>query len=241
MAVDAYVLPYPGRSVGLAFWPAAGRRRGRARTGDASAGPEEELAVYAPGELSAGELAELRAAYLASLGRALGEQERRALALRPLAWWWLAGIAAMLLLVWHVLPLGTFLAWIVLAGAATALPLGRSSFAWPFAPRNAARARRLARGAASLVAVAGAEPRQRERIADIWRLATRLSGSVEHVLGELERHCTENAWRQVAAFYAAERRALTQAGEPGPRRRRWWPVRRRPSTPPHAAVPMRAW
>src|SRR5687768_6977697 len=92
MTVNAFVLPYPGRSAGVVFWAARAepRQAGGAATAD-------ELAVYAPGDLSPGELAELHAQYIASLGDAMRIADRGESMRRPLAIWWIAGIAATLL------------------------------------------------------------------------------------------------------------------------------------------------
>jgi hypothetical protein len=242
MAIEAFVLPYLGRSAGVVFWEptrAAARERRRAPTA------AEQIEVYAPGPLSAGELVELQDAFVASLGRAYGGGGGR----RLLAWWWVAGIAVALMLAWRAYTIGPGLApvgfaWLSLAAAATALPFGTTLWSSGLPRKDALRARRLARRAGEITIAAGEDPRQKERIAAVWRVGKRVSGPAARQLGELEAQCREQVWPAGAAFYAERRRAVEGpvAGSGGrglSRLRRGGRPERAART--YALVEMRAW
>ncbi len=243
MAAEAFVLPYLGRSIGVVFWDV--RRRPAPR--------EEEragLAIYAPGPLSPGELADLQACFCASLGRALAVDAPAVR--RALLWWWIGGLAATVLLAAHALPPGPQFAWLALAAGLTALPFSRAHPLLPFAAHGAAMARRLARRATATHPLEpGSDPRQRERLEGIWRLGRRLAGSPREQLRALEDYCREQAWFQAAAVYAdlaaalappAEAAASPQ-GRPGAARRLPWLGRRGRTTalPAYGLAEMRAW
>ena len=244
MAIEAFVLPYLGRSAGVVFWqptraaarePRQPRRRG-------AAGPPEPIEVYAPGPLSAGEAAELQAAFVASLGRAFGPRGRGG----PTLWWWIAGSLAALLLALGALPLGPGYAWLALVAAVTALPFGISGAGEGLSRRDTLRARRLARHAGDLSVAPGADPRQQERMADLWRAGRRAAGAPARQLADLEAHCREHAWPAAAGFYAEQRRRLEAPAAPNEGRARWrrWLGRRggrRGVAPAYAMVEMRAW
>src|SRR5438093_8256286 len=106
MAIEAFVLPYLGRSAGVVFWQPtrAAAREPRRRGAEAAA---EQIEVYAPGPLSPGEAAALEAAFVASLGRAFAAPGRG----WPLRAWWLGGVVAALLLALGALELGPGYAW----------------------------------------------------------------------------------------------------------------------------------
>jgi hypothetical protein len=269
MIVEAYVLPYLGRSAGVVFWEARAAPRGaspprgtsRAASGGASgararAAEPDTLAVYAPGEVSPGEVATLQSAYVASLGRALREGGHVLAAGGTLFWWWVGGAVATFLLAARALEFGPGFAWLFLVAALTTLPAGAAGVAWPLGGRRLALARRLARRAARLVPGRGPDPRAQERVEGLWRLAGRLQGAPGQQLLELEGYCREQAWRQGARFYAERRAALgappgaAPGRPPGSRRSlvpSWWPRLRRwlgglgPDHPPYAVTEMRAW
>ena len=253
MIVEAYVLPYLGRSAGVVFWE--GRRPPRpagARGVRAARGVVEPdtLAVYAPGELSPGEVATLRASYVASLGRALRQRGQAIAAGGTLFWWWLLGLLATVLLTLRALGPGPGYAWLALVAALTALPVCAAGVAWPLRGGRAGLAGRLARRAARLAPARGSDPRAQERVEGLWRLARRLEGAPGQQLQELEGYCREQAWRQGARFYA-DRRAALGGGEGAAQRRRItprWLTRLRawlsglaPEHPPYAVAEMRAW
>src|SRR5262245_11638897 len=179
MIVEAYVLPYLGRSAGVVFWegrrgrsrgasgPAAGGAGGAAPAarpgsgsrpsgrGEARAMEPDTLAVYAPGEVTPGEVAALQASYVASLGRVLPEGGHVLAAGGTLVWWWVAGVVAAGLLALRALEYGPGYAWLFLVAALTALPVsGSVGLALPWGGRRLGLARRLARRAARLVPAA---------------------------------------------------------------------------------------
>jgi hypothetical protein len=253
MAVEAFVLPFPGRSVGVVFWEPRRAARAAPATSGRRGQPSEpdEFRVYAPGPLSPGEIAELQARYVASLGEALGQADRWAAAAAPHILWWVGGLLATALLVLRALEYGPpFLgyAWLALAAGATALPVattavdGPDGVPWPLRSRRVALARRLARRAGALAPVPGAEPRRQERVAGIWQVGRRLRGPEQEQLRELEHHCREHAWRQAAEFYAAQRR-LRALRVPGGVRGRLLGRVPRPggSRTAYAAMEMRVW
>ncbi|MGH2368731.1 MAG: hypothetical protein ACRDI2_11090, partial [Chloroflexota bacterium] len=194
MVIEAFVLPYLGQSTGVVFWEprrtsSAPSRGAPSRGGNADRrlAQPDEFAVYAPGELSLGEIAELQARYMASLGRALREGARLPAAGWSLRWWWLAGVVAAALLTLRTLEFGPGYAWLALAAAVTALPLGTGG-SWLVRPPRVAVARRLARRAPLLSPSVGADPRSQERLAGLWRVARRLQGPPGQQLRELEAY-----------------------------------------------------
>jgi hypothetical protein len=256
MIVEAYVLPYLGRSAGVVFWEARAASRGA--TGRAGGGARaravepDTLAVYAPGEVSPGKVATLQTAYVASLGRALREGGHVLGASGTLFWWWVGGAVATFLLAARALEFGPGFAWLFLVAALSTLPAGVAGVAWPLGGRKLSLARRLARRASRLLPERGPDPRAQERVEGLWRLAGRLQGSPAQQLLELEGYCREQAWRQGARFYAERRAALggPLEGTPVPRRSlvpSWWPRLRRwlgglgPDHPPYAVAELRAW
>jgi hypothetical protein len=240
--MDAFVLPYLGRSMGVVFWGVGGApRRARAQPERPA---EETLAIYAPAPLSPGEVAELRAALFASLGRSLRDSAQ-APAGRVLTWWWVGGVAATALLAARSLEFGPGAAWLALVAGLTALPFAAGRPVWPPRAPGVARALHVARRARRLEVVAGTDRRQVERVAEIWRVARRLSGPAAQQLRELEAHCRETGWRAAAEFYAAQgQRLLIGAGLDGARGLRGWLQRRarpRPVPAGMAWVEMRSW
>ena len=251
MIVEAYVLPYLGRSAGVVFWegrrpprPAGGRGARTSRGGE-----PDTLAVYAPGELSPGEVAALQATYVASLGRALRERGQAIAAGGTLFWWWLFGLVAAVLLALRALEPGPGYAWLALVAALTALPVSAAGVAWPLRGGRAGMAARLARRAARLAPERGADARAVERVEGLWRLARRLEGPPGQQLQELEGYCREQAWRQGARFYADRCAALGAGRRPGRfsfsvgwlTRLGAWLGGLSPERPPYAVAEMRAW
>ncbi len=208
------------------------RRRG------AEAAPEQ-IEFYAPGVLSAGEIAELQTAFAASLGRAFVPRRQG-----PLLWWWIGGVVATVLLALGATAAGLGYAWIALAAALTALPFGVSQADGRLSRRDTLRARPLARRLDTVQVVPGGDARQQERITAIWR-AGRRGGAPGKQLAELEVHCREQAWPAAAAFYAEQRRKLEAPLSGGQGATRRWPLGRRRgrerSVPAHAMVEMRSW
>ncbi|HEX2034525.1 MAG TPA: hypothetical protein VHS99_10100 [Chloroflexota bacterium] len=261
MMIEAFVLPYLDRSAGVVFWeprrtpplpasratsaeaqPDGSGGAGAARASGRRAAQVDELTVYAPGALSPGELVGLHCGYVASLGRALREESRSPAGEWVLRWWWLAGLLAALLLAARALEFGPGHAWLALAAALTALPIGTGALAWPLGRRRAAAARRLARRAALLVPGPGTDPRSEERLTGLWRLARQLQGPPVQQLRELESYCREHAWRQAAQFYAQQREHLAEETRPGWRLRLAAWLRRLTSRTAHyTLVEMRAW
>ncbi len=256
MVIEAFVLPYLGRSAGVVFWEPrrGGAARGRLTPGGRRAedpGPAEAdaLTVYAPGELSPGELAELQGSYVASLGQALREAGAARAGGGPLRWWWLGGLSAAAALALRALEFAPGYAWLALVVAVTALPRGTAGVAWPTGRGRVALARRLTRRAARLVPAGGADPRAQERLDGLWRLARRLQGPPGQQLRELEAYCREQAWLQGAQFYGDELSRLGAfSDQDAPRRPGWgcllalWrggPGPRRAA--PYAVTEMRAW
>jgi hypothetical protein len=233
MAIEAFVLPYVGRSAGVVFWePTRAAARAARRRGVAAA--PERIEVYAPGPLSPGEHAELADAFAASLGEAfIGRGNATVVA------WWIAGIVAAVLLAVGVLELGPGFAWIVLAAALTALPWSVPRARATLSRREVVHGRRLARRLGEVEVVPGTDVRQQERIAAIWR-AGRRSGPAAKQFADLEAQCREQAWPAVAAFYADRLRELHPSDAWERRRLHIWPRRRR-GAPAHALVEMRAW
>src|SRR5262245_22812195 len=98
MVIEAFVLPYFDRSMGVVFWEARRDGRGRGGGGTGRQATPDTFAVYAPGELSPGEVAALQASFVASLGKALHGGGAALGASGPLIWWWLGGVLAILCL-----------------------------------------------------------------------------------------------------------------------------------------------
>jgi hypothetical protein len=189
MILEAFVLPLPGRSLGVVFWDRVRRTPG-----------ESALAVYAPGELSAGELSEVAASLVASLGAAASEQTTYGPRPLILIAWWVAGLVTAFLLALHAFSLGPAFAWIAAIAVGATLPWGMTAGA-SAAARRAAAARRVARLLGELEPVAGADPRAGERLSAIWQFARAQRGSETEQLRALERFCDEQAWPAAAAVY----------------------------------------
>jgi hypothetical protein len=242
MAAEAFVLPYLGRSIGVVFWESRSRPPARREA------EPPGLAIYAPGSLSPGELAELQTCLCTSLGRALAADAPGVR--RALWWWWTGGLIAAVLLAAHALPPGPQFAWLALAAGLTALPVAQARPVSPITARGAAAARRVARRV-TLLPVPGPDARQRERMEGIWRLGRRLAGSPREQLRALEDYCREQAWFPAAAVYADLAGALAlpseeaDAGARGPRggarRLPWHRQRGRAAPPQYGLIEMRAW
>ncbi|CAA9244003.1 MAG: hypothetical protein AVDCRST_MAG77-1685 [uncultured Chloroflexi bacterium] len=240
MIVDAYVLPAPGevpesrgRGVGVVFWERPHRARGRT-AGVAGS----RLAVYAPEDLSPGELAELRAALLAALGDAFAPAWRGDSRVMVVVWW-LLGVAAAALLALRALEFGPAYSWLALLAVMATLPsIGRA--ASPTVARQTGLAGTLARRMGELEASMGEDPRARERVTALWQLARRQRGSAGEQLAALESHCREQAWPAAARVYAERRTgAVRPRGTLDRLLRR--PARPASGAPPYAILDMRAW
>ena len=115
----------------------------------------DTLAVYAPGEVSPGEVATLQMAYVASLGRTLREGGHVLGASGTLFWWWVGGAVATFLLAARALEFGPGFAWLFLVAALSTLPAGVAGVAWPLGGRKLSLARRLARAGLTAAPRAG--------------------------------------------------------------------------------------
>lgn len=206
MNLEAFVLPLPGRSVGVVFWDRVRRTGG-----------DTALAVYAPAELSLGELSEVAASLAASLGTATAEPARKGPPPALLIVWWVMGILAVLAAALHALTAGPALVWLACIAVGATLPWGMTAGAVG-AARRAAAARRVVRHLGELEPVAGTDPRARERLAAVWQFARAQRGSETEQALALERFCDEQAWPAAAAVYRARVAAPEEA-------RRWLPGR----------------
>jgi hypothetical protein len=250
MIVNAFVLPYPGRSVGVVFWdarvesrpPGTGPTPRTAGTGAAG----DELAIYAPGELSPGEAAELHAHYVASIGSAMRVADRAESMRRPLAIWWVAGVVAALLITVRSLEFGIGPGWLAFAAALSALPFGAGTAAAVPSRRRVGLARRASRRAGALAPRVGTDDRWQQRVGALWQHGRRMRGRESEQLRELEVWCRENGWLQAAAFYGDQRRSRdTDAAPTGLARLSGW-LRGRSgaatrSRVAYSALEMRAW
>ena len=207
--LEAFVLPLPRRSLGVVFWDRVRR-----------SGGESALAVYAPGELSPGELSEVAASLAASLGSATAENTGPSPA--ALVAWWVVGITALLAATLHALSGGPPFVWLALIAVGATLPWGLTSSASHTARRTAA-ARRVARQLGELEPSPGTDVRAKERLAAVWQFARAQRGSETEQLGALERFCDDNAWPAAAAVYRARLAAPEETGRwfsrPSPDRR----------------------
>src|SRR5688500_869120 len=165
MILEAFVLPLPGRSLGVVFWDRVRRTGG-----------ETALAVYAPGELSPGELSEVAASLVASLGAATSEQASYGPRPFVLTAWWVAGLVAALMLALHTLSAGAAFVWIAAIAVGATLPWGMTAGAGA-AARRAAAARRVLRYVGELEPMAGTDPRANERLNALWLFARAQRGS----------------------------------------------------------------
>ena len=192
MVVDAFVLPLPGKSLGVVFWDRL-RRAGGPATGASG------LAVYAPDALSPGELVELRASLVTSIGEALTQ---RAAVSRPLlVLWWLLGALVTAVFALQVLQLDLGLGFLAAIAFGASLPWGTARLAFGTARRRAL-ARAFSRHLSDLPAASGADPRSAERLSALWQFARRQRGSVRDQLQALEQFCLEQAWPAAAQVYA---------------------------------------
>jgi hypothetical protein len=216
------------------FWDRV-RRTAAPRAGDTSS---SGLAVYAPGDLSPGELSEVSAALTAALGDALVGGARPTLSPTLLIVWWIAGILAAALLAWHALDLGPAFSWLAVLAVGVTLPWGRSAGAFD-AARAARAARRVALHLGEIETLPGADPRAHERLMAVWQFARGQRGSPAEQLRGLERFCQEQAWPAAAAVYA-ERHGGDEGAPVRVSKRRLRPAlgRRRRL---YAACEMRAW
>ena len=202
MNLEAFVLPLPGRSVGVVFWDRVRRTGG-----------DTALAVYAPADLSPGELSEVAGSLTASLGAATAEPTRTGPSPALLIAWWVIGSLAVLAAALHALSGGPAVVWLACIAVGATLPWGMTAGA-AGAARRAAAARRVARHLGELEPVAGTDQRARERLAAVWQFARAQRGSETEQALALERFCDEQAWPAAAAVYRA--RVATPAGP-----RRW--------------------
>ena len=223
MILEAFVLPLPGRSLGVVFWDRVRRTGG-----------ENALAVYAPGELTPGELSEVVASLVASLGAATSEQRSYGPRPRFLTTWWVIGSFAALLLSLHAVSSGLAFVWIAAIAVGATLPWGMTAGAGA-AARRAAAARRILRHVGEIEPSAGTDPRAIERLGAVWQFARVQRGSETEQLRALERFGDEQAWPAAAAVY----RDRLEAPAVG---RRWpfgRPAERRPRL--FSRCEMRAW
>ncbi|MGI8424473.1 MAG: hypothetical protein ACR2NO_10250, partial [Chloroflexota bacterium] len=202
MNLEAFVLPLPGRSLAVIFWD-----RVRRAAGDSA------LSVYAPGELSPGELSEIASSLVASLGDATAEAQQGGPAPALLICWWLGGSAAAVALALHAFTLGAAFAWLALATVGLTLPWSRTGNAFG-AARRASAARKVTRRLVGLEPAPGIDPSARERISAVWQFARAQRGSETDQMRALERFCDEQAWPAAASVYQT-RLALADG------RRRW--------------------
>jgi hypothetical protein len=234
--LDAFVLPIPGRSLAVVFWDRV--RRGRTGAPGSGAAPRSALAVYAPGELSPGELSEVSAALTTSVGDALAGGARPTLAPSLIVLWWFVGVLSAAFVAWHALVLGPAFSWLGLLAVGATLPWRWSTGAFS-AARTARAARRVATQLGQTETVPGSDPRARERLMAVWQFARGQRGSAAEQLRGLERYCQEQAWPAAAAVYA-ERAGGDEAATNRSLRRRLRPeLRSRRRL--YAACEMRAW
>ncbi len=193
--------------------------------------------MYAPGELSAGELSEVNAALTAAVGEALGGGPRPTLAPSLIVLWWIVGGLAASFVAWHALSLGPAFSWLGLLAVGVTLPWGRSAGAFS-AARTARAARRVAVQLGQTEVAPGNDPRTRERLMAVWQFARGQRGSAVEQLRGLEQFCQEQAWPAASAVYAE--RAGRDEATAGSRRLRLRPdLRSRRRL--YAAHEMRAW
>ena len=230
---EAFVLPLPGRSIGVVFWERA-RRVAPPEKGAAASG----LDVYAPGALSPGEATEISAALQTALGDALGGEPGRLAAWQRLLWWLLGGASAVLLAL-RALELGPAFSLLCLLAVGATLPWG-AAISGGRARR--ARARFAARRLADTPPVAGTDARSVERLASLWQHARRQSGSEVSQVSSLEQFCREQSWPAAARVYADLAGVGAGAVERVPP---WKRLGRRNGSSvaarPYATVEMRAW
>src|SRR5688500_13185129 len=133
MNLEAFVLPLPGRSVGVVFWDRVRRTGG-----------DTALAVYAPAAVSPGELSEIAGSLAASLGAAATEPARKGPPPALLLVWWVVGALAVLAAALHALSAGPALVWLACLAVGVTLPWGMTAGA-AGAARRASAARRVVR------------------------------------------------------------------------------------------------
>ncbi|HEU5315277.1 MAG TPA: hypothetical protein VFX49_04165 [Chloroflexota bacterium] len=227
MELEAFVLPLPDRSLGVVIWDRV-RRRGTASS----------LAVYAPGELSPGELSEVASALTRSVGEALGQGLTGRPGVATLAIWWIVAALAAVLLAARGLTLGPGYAWLALLAVGVTLPWGMGLRALR-ADSLARAARRIAVRAGEVAPIPGGDARTRERLLAVWQFARGQRGTFEEQLVGLERFCRDNMWPAIADVYADRRAAA--GGEADRVQPRPHLGRRAPRRRLYAALEMRAW
>src|SRR5688500_17054899 len=116
MNLEAFVLPLPGRSVGVVFWDRVRRTGG-----------DTALAVYAPAAVTRGELSEIAGSLAASLGAATAEPARKGPPPALLIAWWVIGSWAVLAAALHALSAGPALVWLACFAVGVTLPWGMTA------------------------------------------------------------------------------------------------------------------
>jgi hypothetical protein len=240
MVVDAFVLPIPGRSLGVVFWD---RPRSAPRRAGGGGSEQAALAVYSPGVLSPGELVELRGALTDSLGTALGGNGVHVP--RFQLWtWWAVGVFATVMLALRATEFGPAFSWLALIAVGTTLPFGLQGGTGG----AASAAARLTRRLSELEPAPGDDPRQRERLAALWQSARKLHGSDLEQLSALESACREQSWPAAARIYADLANAISEPVRPQGWRSAWARLTGRGRTEtssrsvrPYGTVSMRAW
>jgi hypothetical protein len=229
MQLEAFVLPLPDRSMGVVFWDRVRRRGGHS-----------SLDVYAPAELSPGELSEVSGCLTAAIGGAIGGNERGALAPWMMVAWWGGGVLCGLLLALRGLELGPAFSWMAVVAMGATLPWGYTARAFSDAA-TARAARRVAAQLGEISPAPGNEQRLRERLLAVWQFAKGQRGTyADQILG-LERFCQEQTWPAAAGVYADRRRDAERGqGTDAPARRRFG-RRAGPRHRLYAACEMRAW
>jgi hypothetical protein len=229
MLLEAFVLPLPGKSLGVVFWD-------RPRRVPGQPGTASGVAVYAPGEVSEGEVAELRAALVASVGDALQAQVPAPRTF--LIAWWVLGAVSSLLFGLQVVQYDLGLGLLALVAMAATLPWGTAGATFRTA-RTAIIARRMMRVVGDLPAVPASDARAAERVTSLWQLARRQKGSEQDLLRALEQHCREQGWPAAARVYADLLAGPGTASPPG--RLRLGRRQAAAGAPLYAATEMRAW
>lgn len=238
MAIEAFVMPVPGKTVGVVFWES---RQPTGRGGREPRGSAGELTVYSQEDLSPGEAAEIRQAYASSLGEALRQGERAGGVRPALAAWWVLGTIAAALLTIRALDFGPGYSWLILLAALATLPWGAPSVFRPAARRRYRAAAGLVRRLGDVTTVPGTERRWNERLSALWQFARRQRGPEPEQLAALESYCRENGWPAAAQFYGDRRTAAEQAATE-PARRRWLARRpRRRGEGAYTLVELRMW
>ncbi len=228
---EAFVLPLPGRSIGVVFWERA--RRGEPSTKGAAS---QAFAVYAPAALSPGEAAELSAALYTALGEASGGEPSRLSAWPRLLWLAMGGASAVMLAL-RALELGPAYSFLCLLVVGATLPWG-SALRGGRARR--ARALHAARRIADISPEAGTDARSIERLASLWQHARRQSGAELTQVNNLEQFCREQSWLAAARVYSDLAGTGSAPATSSWRRGLRWKSRATGARP-YASLEMRAW